>query len=101
MRVVGNEAKLSAASAACVGSSVLGEGSAGPLLGLPESLGMKKDQKKAAAEAVGRRMDASQDAKTEIFAYLLNKEESCPSRKYPVASSSGAPLGARQPPAWD
>ena len=36
-------------------------------------------------------MDAGQDAKTEIFAYLLSQEELCPSRKFHVASSSGAP----------
>jgi hypothetical protein len=36
-------------------------------------------------------MIAGQDAKTEIFAYLLSKEELCPRKKSPVASSSGAP----------
>src|SRR5208337_1253613 len=51
----------------------------------------RKDEKNAPREAVGRRMVAGQDAKTEIFAYLSSKEELCSSRKSPVASSSGAP----------
>jgi hypothetical protein len=61
------------------------------LSGLPESFGMQRMKKNAPTEAVGRRMDAGQDAKTEIFAYLLSQEELCPSRKFHVASSSGAP----------
>jgi hypothetical protein len=56
--------------------------------GPPESLGVERTKKTAPTEAVGRRMEAGQDAKTEIFAYLSSKEELCPSRKFPVASSS-------------
>ena len=36
--------------------------------GLPESFGMERTKKTAATEAVGRRMDAGQDGKTEILA---------------------------------
>ncbi len=39
--------------------------------GLPESLGMERTKKTAPTEAVGHRMDAGQDGKTEILADSL------------------------------